>query len=121
MSFANQADFNAFVTGLGARNNLRELRVQAVANGTRMIAKFEDGRVRTEVRDGNRGPGSEHSGRDQARGDRDDRRVAATAAIGPTGSSATTEATASSVSNAPNAPIDSTGRSGAAATRAGIS
>ena len=69
-----------------------------------MIAKFEDGRVRTEVRDGNRGPGSEHSGRDQARGDRDDRRVAATAAIGPTGSSATTEATASSVSNAPNAP-----------------
>ena len=73
MSFANQADFNAFVTGPGARNNLRELRVQAVVNGTRMIAKFEDGRVRTEVRDGNRGSGSEHSGRNQARGDRDDR------------------------------------------------
>jgi len=73
LSFANQADFNAFVTGLGAQNNLRELRVQAVVNGMRMIAKFEDGRVRTEVRDGNRGSGSEHSGRNQARGDRDDR------------------------------------------------
>ncbi len=69
LSFANQTDFNNFVNGLQAQNNVRELKVQAVVGGTRMIAKFENGRLRTrtEVRDGNRGPGSEHEGRGLSR------------------------------------------------------
>jgi hypothetical protein len=73
LSFKNQDELKAFVTTLQTSTTIREVKVEAVVNGTPMIAKLENGRLRTEARDGNRGPGSDRLGRDQAQGNRDDR------------------------------------------------
>jgi len=73
LSFKNQDELKAFVTTLQTSTTVRELKVEAVVNGTPMIVKFENGRLRTEARDGNRAPGSDRLGRDQAQTNRDDR------------------------------------------------
>ena len=64
----NGSEFNTLLSQL-QNTGVRELKIRAVVDGRSMVVKFENGqlRTRTEVRDGNRGPGSDHGGRDRSR------------------------------------------------------